>query len=101
MRTSGFHAGELDVQNRAGVRAVADARAGMLDPADLHEGIVRFLADRTFAPLAARDADGRLWVTALEGCVGFLESGPDWLRVHAPPAPATPCTAFPRGRASG
>ncbi len=90
MATSGFHAGEVEVQNRAGVRAVADARAGMLDPADLHDGIVRFLAGQTFAALSARDNDGRLWVSALEGSPGFLEAGPDWLRVHAAPGKGDP-----------
>ncbi len=101
MATTGFHAGEFEVQNRAGVRAVADSREGMLDPADLHDGAVRFLAGLSFAPLSARNADGRLWVTALEGPKGFLEAGPDWLRVQARPRKGDPLHELPTGQAVG
>ncbi|HUR75447.1 MAG TPA: pyridoxamine 5'-phosphate oxidase family protein, partial [Sporichthya sp.] len=99
--TTGFHAGEFEVQNRAGVRAVADSRAGMLNPADLHDGAVRFLAERTFAPLSGRDAEGRLWVTALEGPAGFLAAGPDWLRVRAAPRKRDPLHGLPVGQPVG
>lgn len=97
----GFHAGEVEVQNRAGARAVADSRVGMLNPADLHDGMVRFLRERTFAPLSARDADGRLWVTALEGPPGFLVAGPDWLRVHTAPRKGDPLHELPVGQSVG
>jgi predicted pyridoxine 5'-phosphate oxidase superfamily flavin-nucleotide-binding protein len=101
MTTSGFHAGEVEVQNRAGVRAVADSREGMLDPANLHEGAVRFLAGLTFAPLSGRDADGRMWVTALEGPEGFLAGGADRLTVHAAPRKGDPLEGLPTGDSVG
>lgn len=101
MARTGFHAGEVEVQRRAGVRAVAESRAGMLHPADLHDGLIRFLAERTFAPLAGRDGEGRLWVTALEGPEGFLEAGSDWVRVHAVPRKGDPLHGLPTGQTVG
>jgi hypothetical protein len=73
----------------------------MLDPADLHDGLIQFLAQRTFAPLSARDAGGRLWVTATEGPEGFLEAGPDWLRVHGVPRAGDPLHGLPVGQTVG
>jgi hypothetical protein len=101
MTTPGFHAGEVAVQNRAGVRAIADSRVGMLDPADLHDGMIGFLAGRTFAPMSARDAEGRLWVSALEGPAGFLEAGRNRLRVHAAPRKGDPLHGLPVGQSVG
>ena len=68
----GFHAGELAVQHRAGVAALAARLVRMLEPAELDGGIARFLSDRTFAALTGRDRAGRLWVTPLTGRPGFL-----------------------------
>ena len=71
---TGFHAGELAVQQRAGTRALAARLSPMLEPAELRGGIVAFLADRTFAVITARDAGGRLWTSPLSGPPGFLEA---------------------------
>jgi hypothetical protein len=101
MFTTGFHAGEVEVQNRAGVRAIADSQVGMLNPADLHDGMIRFLARSTFAPMAGRDPEGRLWVTALEGAEGFLDAGPDWLRMHSAPRKGDPLHGLPVGQSVG
>jgi uncharacterized protein len=82
-----FHEGERAVQRWAGVEAEAARLEGMLAPADLRGGLAQFLAGRTYAALAARDADERLWVTALTGVPGFLEpTDPTTLTVHAVPA---------------
>jgi predicted pyridoxine 5'-phosphate oxidase superfamily flavin-nucleotide-binding protein len=80
----GFHQGELAVQERAGTRQEAARLSPMLDPAELRGGIVAFLADRTFAAITARDADGRLWTSPLSGPPGFLEAvSPTTLAIHA------------------
>jgi predicted pyridoxine 5'-phosphate oxidase superfamily flavin-nucleotide-binding protein len=71
---AGFHAGELAVQQRAGVQAEAARLAGMLQPVKLGGGIGAFLADRTFAVITARDAAGRLWTSPLSGPPGFLKA---------------------------
>jgi uncharacterized protein len=62
-----YHAGEPAVQERAGIRVDAERLAGMLAPAKLRGGIVAFLADRTFAAIAARDAAVSLWSSPLIG----------------------------------
>lgn len=97
---NGFHAGELAVQERAGVRADADRLAAMLDAPDLSGGVARFLADRTFAAITAADPDGRLWITSLTGPAGFLRvTGPEGLRVAA--RPGGPLSELLPGRPAG
>jgi predicted pyridoxine 5'-phosphate oxidase superfamily flavin-nucleotide-binding protein len=88
---TGFHEGELAVQDRAGVRAQAARLGGaMLATPDLNGGIGAFLAQREFAVLTARDADGRLWTSPLFSSPGFLEAHDRELRVHAVPASGDP-----------
>jgi predicted pyridoxine 5'-phosphate oxidase superfamily flavin-nucleotide-binding protein len=88
---AGFHPGELAVQRRAGVGAEASRLAGMLAPAHLSGGFARFLADRTFAAITARDRAGRLWISPLTGAPGFLAvTGPEALHVHAAPIVGDP-----------
>lgn len=81
-----FHSGELAVQRQAGVQGAAQRLRGMLDTPDLRGGASAFLADRTFAAITARDADGRLWISPLAGPRGFLDvTGATTLRVLAAP----------------
>jgi hypothetical protein len=90
-RPAGYHAGELAVQHQAGATAAAARLSGMLAPAGLRGGLVRFLADRTFAVLTARGRDGLLWISPLSAPPGFLEAtGPAALSVHARPSPGDP-----------
>ena len=89
-------------RRQAGVAAQAARLAGCSPRGELRGGFARFLADRTFAALTARDADGRLWISPLAGPPGFLDAtGPDHLTVHAVPARATRCTTCRRGSRSG
>jgi predicted pyridoxine 5'-phosphate oxidase superfamily flavin-nucleotide-binding protein len=98
----GFHAGELAVQQRAGTRQEAARLAPMLDPAELRGGIVAFLADRTFAVVTARDADGRLWSSPLTGPAGFLEAvTPTTLAIHARLPAGDPLHGLPAGQHAG
>ena len=98
---SGFHEGELAVQQLAGVRAEADRLSGMLAPPHLGGGPARFLGERTFAALTARDPDGRLWTSPLVGPPGFLDADATTLRVHALPLPDDPLRDLPAGQAVG
>ncbi|MFC5952826.1 pyridoxamine 5'-phosphate oxidase family protein [Pseudonocardia lutea] len=99
---SGFHAGELAVQQRAGVGAAAARLAGMLEPPDLGRGAGRFLAERTFAALTAHDRGGRLWITPVTGPPGFLEAiGLADLRVHTMLAVGDPLHDLPPGQQVG
>jgi hypothetical protein len=98
----GFHAGELAVQRRAGTREEADRLSPMLDPAELRGGIVAFLADRTFAVITARDADGRLWTSPLSGPPGFLEAVTlTTLAIHAKLPAGDPLHGLPAGQKVG
>jgi hypothetical protein len=98
----GFHAGELAVQRRAGVEAEAARLAPMLEPAELRGGLTAFLADRTFAVLAARDPAGRLWASPLIGPAGFLTvTSQTTLHVKAATRAADPLHGLPPGQQVG
>jgi len=70
-----FHAGELAVQTRAGVTAMA-ARVGRSIMPLIPPGFQAFLAGQSYAVVAAAQLDGRMRVTFLTGAPGFL-SVPD------------------------
>jgi uncharacterized protein len=98
----GFHAGELAVQRRAGVRGEAARLARMLEPATLTHGIAGFLAERTFLVVTARSSSGRLWTSPLVGPPGFLEAAsPTELTVHATPATGDPLHGLAAGQKVG
>lgn len=98
----GFHSGELAVQQRAGTRQDAARLSPMLEPAELRGGIVAFLADRTFAVITARDADGRLWSSPLTGPAGFLEAvTPRTLAIRARLPEGDPLRGLPAGQQAG
>src|SRR5690349_1353148 len=99
---TGFHEGERAVQERAGTRAEAERLGGMLDAPDLTAGVGRFLAERTFAAISARDADGRLWTSPLTGAPGFLHAlDAATLAVHATPPAGDPLHDLPAGQPLG
>ena len=101
-RSVGFHEGELEVQKRSGVAAQAARLSGMLARGELRGGFAHFLADRTFAVLTARDADGRIWTSPLSGRPGFLEpTSPTTLTVHAVPGPGDPLHELAAGQPVG
>ena len=85
-----FHAGERRAQARAGVGNVAAWAAGYIRPSmpDQHRA---FFAELPFLVLAGADADGRHWVTLLDGPDGFVTS-PDakTLALDTEPSPQDP-----------
>jgi uncharacterized protein len=101
MSAAGFHEGELAVQRRAGVTAEAARLAGMLAEPDLDGGGHRFLAERTFAVLTARDSGGLLWSAPLIGPAGFLDGHGAVLDIHAVLRPGDPLAALPAGQPAG
>jgi predicted pyridoxine 5'-phosphate oxidase superfamily flavin-nucleotide-binding protein len=66
-----FHAGERAVQDRAGVRALAD-RIGRSIRAALPPVAQAFLEDQRWLVAGAIDADNRPWATVLGGPIGFV-----------------------------
>jgi predicted pyridoxine 5'-phosphate oxidase superfamily flavin-nucleotide-binding protein len=99
---AGFHAGELAVQQRAGVRAEAARLSAMVEPGELRAGVAGWLAARTFAALTARDADGRLWTSPLTGPPGFLDVvSPAELALRSALPAADPLHGLPPGQQAG
>lgn len=85
--SSRFHAGELAVQERAGVREGA-ARVGGSIHGAVPPAANAFLEQRRFVVVATADPEGRPWASILTGSPGFA-SAPDPLEVRidaAPPA---------------
>jgi predicted pyridoxine 5'-phosphate oxidase superfamily flavin-nucleotide-binding protein len=94
-----YHEGELAVQRRAGVADDAARLGGMLAPVHFGAGAARFLAQREFAVLTARDRGGRLWTTPLTGPPGFLDAHESTVDVHS--GPGGPLRDLPAGQPVG
>ncbi|MCE3026671.1 pyridoxamine 5'-phosphate oxidase family protein [Salinicola sp. DM10] len=96
--TTPFHAGELEAQRRAGV-----APSGRFIRDYMPEQHREFFAELPFIVLATGDAQGRPWVTLLEGAPGFIDT-PDsrTLSVAAAPGREDPlATALEEGAEVG
>ena len=71
-----FHSGEIAVQERAGVRDIAeDVGEGIVD--HLPPGASGFLELRQMAVLGTVDGDGRVWASVVTGQPGFIETVDD------------------------
>ena len=83
-----FHSGEIAVQERAGVRDIAeDVGEGIVD--HLPPGASDFLARRQMAVLGTVDSRGNVWASVVTGDPGFIETVDDQtLRIaaHVPPS---------------
>src|SRR5215470_18706305 len=67
-----FHSGEIEVQQRAGVRDIAkDVGEGIIDfvPSDAAD----FLSHRQMVVLGTVDSSGRVWASVVTGAPGFIE----------------------------
>jgi predicted pyridoxine 5'-phosphate oxidase superfamily flavin-nucleotide-binding protein len=71
-----FHGGEIAVQERAGVRDIAeDVGEGIVD--HLPPGASGFLELRQMAVVGTVDSDGRVWASVVTGQPGFIETVDD------------------------
>src|SRR5260370_12055983 len=71
-----FHRGELAVQERAGVRDIAqDVGEGIAD--HLPPGASEFLERRQMAVLGTVDSHGSVWASVVTGDPGFIETVDD------------------------
>jgi predicted pyridoxine 5'-phosphate oxidase superfamily flavin-nucleotide-binding protein len=71
-----FHSGEIAVQERAGVRDIAeDVGEGIAD--HLPHGATDFLAHRQMAVLGTIDDCGNVWASVVTGEPGFIETVDD------------------------
>ena len=88
-----YHPGELEVQQRAGVRDSAKRLAGSIH-AVVPVIAGAFLEERRFVVLATADANNRPWASVLSGLPGFarvLDDGT--IRIEAAPAAGDPLSA--------
>lgn len=72
-QTNPFHACELEAQRRAGVEDIAASSRGFIR-GHMPEQHRAFFAALPFLVIAAGDAEGRPWVSILEGAEGFASS---------------------------
>lgn len=101
MPIEGFHEGELAVQSQAGVRADAARLTPMLATPNLNGGTARFLADRDFAVITARDAEHRLWTSPLFAATGFLDAHDTTMTIHTTPHEGDPLFDLAAGQPIG
>jgi uncharacterized protein len=94
-----FHAGELAVQERAGVRDQA-GKIGTGIRAVISPAAQAFLGAQRMAIVASVSATGAVWASLVSGPPGFLEAIDERrLRVHARPHPGDPLEDGLRGGA--
>ncbi|MFE5208581.1 pyridoxamine 5'-phosphate oxidase family protein [Streptomyces sp. NPDC056600] len=95
---SGYHPGELAVQERAGLAAQAAFSLGGIG--DTVPPVARaFLSEQPMIVLGAADEGGRMWATLLTGPAGFLRvPDPRTLVVRASPPEDPPAAVFADGR---
>jgi predicted pyridoxine 5'-phosphate oxidase superfamily flavin-nucleotide-binding protein len=87
---SAYHAGELEVQERAGVRLMAGKIAGSIHHS-LPPVASAFLEQRRFVVVATEGEDGRPWASMLTGQPGFARVlDPRTVRIEAVPVPGDP-----------
>jgi uncharacterized protein len=85
-----YHRGEIEVQDRAGVRDIAARISDVVRP-EIPPYTREFLEDQRMVVVCSTGADGRVWASLLTGEPGFL-----WvidertLRIDASPIPGDP-----------
>ncbi len=80
-----YHAGELEVQERAGVRTQADQMSDMILPF-IPPAAGRFVAAQRLAVVASVAGDGSVWCSAMIGEPGFLSLADEHtLQISLPP----------------
>ena len=92
-----YHAGEIEVQTRAGVRAMA-RRAGSSIHGTLNRAAAEFLAEQPMVIVGSADRAGRIWASALVGKPGFAHAiDEQTARIRSLPAPGDPLAAILAG----
>ncbi|MFM9370176.1 pyridoxamine 5'-phosphate oxidase family protein [Streptomyces sp. Da 82-17] len=88
-----YHRGSRAVQDRVGVRALADHVGRSIGPG-IRPVAAAFLEQQPMLVLGAAAADGRVWASLLTGPAGFVRAtGPRQISVTGAPHPADPLTA--------
>ncbi|MFI1223020.1 MULTISPECIES: pyridoxamine 5'-phosphate oxidase family protein [unclassified Streptomyces] len=98
---SGYHRGEIAVQERAGLaRRAASAQRAVRS--DIPRVAADFLVQQPFLVVGGADERGRIWATQLTGEPGFLSvPAPDTLVIGALPRPDDPLAGLLTGAGTG
>jgi predicted pyridoxine 5'-phosphate oxidase superfamily flavin-nucleotide-binding protein len=101
MTTHVFHEGELTVQARAGVSAIAQKVGRIITP-QLPEGADGFLANLPILFRGGTDSEGHVWASALTGHPGFIRAtAPQSVEINAHPQPRDPLAQQPDNAPAG
>src|SRR4029453_1586041 len=85
-----YHPGELSVQERAGVREMAD-RIGRSIGSTIPQAARNFLRSQPLVVVGSVDASQRVWASLLTGAPGFLHAADEHtVRINARPAAGDP-----------
>jgi len=88
--TSKYHPGEIEVQERAGVRGMAERVGNIIRPA-IPPAARAFLAEQPMVVVGSIGADGRVWASALAGQPGFARALDErTVEIAAEPMPDDP-----------
>jgi len=68
-----FHEGELEVQERLGLREEAKRNSGIIADSII-KGFLKFIEQQSMAVLGSFDRDGNVWASVLSGETGFMEA---------------------------
>ncbi len=68
-----FHEGELEVQNRLGLRTEGEQNAGVITDS-IVKGALRFIEQQQMAVLGSIDQDENVWASVLVGRPGFMQA---------------------------
>ena len=96
-----FHSGEIEVQERAGVRDMAQ-RVGRSIGQEIPPAAQEFLHAQPFVILGGADENGRVWASLLSGEAGFAHAlDQHTLRIEALPNEGDPLRAMGDGSPAG
>jgi predicted pyridoxine 5'-phosphate oxidase superfamily flavin-nucleotide-binding protein len=86
-----FHPGEIEVQERAGVRDAAAKLGPRMVAPGLDATFAEFLSGQFLLVAGGRDHEGHVWASALVGPRGFAQAtSPQRLLLHVLPGPGDP-----------
>jgi len=96
-----FHSGEIEVQERAGVRDMAQ-RVGRSIGQEIPPAAQEFLRAQPFVILGGADENGRVWASLLSGEAGFARAlNEHTLRIGALPNEGDPLREMRDGSSAG
>jgi predicted pyridoxine 5'-phosphate oxidase superfamily flavin-nucleotide-binding protein len=85
-----YHPGEIEVQERVGVRAMAERVGNSIHPT-ISRAAREFLEEQFMLVVASVDLDGRVWASLLTGERGFVRALDErTVRIDAAPFPGDP-----------